>query len=554
MKIKSLQLKNFKRFTDLTIRDIPETAKLVLLIGSNGSGKSSVFDAFERISTLALAFGTANYINQNEYYSKKSINNYKIVLQTFDNILFKNDEAFNYLPENNRFEKSFFGRTSFRQIPRLSRTGLGNKNFNIEKNSDRPISFIDRDERFENDLEHIFGKLLEEFFISDDSKSKIKSNVVFPINEAFERIFGEKNGSKLELQRIIPPLEGNTAQIIFLKGESEFHYNQLSAGEKEVFNILINLVARKEYYSDTVFFFDEIDLHLNTKLQYDLLKELTENWIPDNCQFWTASHSLGFIQYAKESEGAVIFDFDDYDFDYPKILTPEPKDNPEIYDIAIDKDFLSKLFVGFDIYFVENTDQLYYSLSNLPKKLFVPEKGRNAVYHKVKSGEYNGIIDRDYLSDDDITEISKYYPNLKILDYYSIENYLYHPDNIEEYNNRKNLPFDKEFYKAEIKKAKDQVIQELTIKIATIRNSYPFFDDPKFDTKENFNQRRFKNKEENFTNTALVVGYLNSNDFPTFYKSFSIKDHGTHLSERNHPPSELAQTTWFRKQIESIVK
>ena len=45
MKIKSINLKNFKRFTDLKIEGIPEKAKLVVMIGPNGCGKSSVFDA-----------------------------------------------------------------------------------------------------------------------------------------------------------------------------------------------------------------------------------------------------------------------------------------------------------------------------------------------------------------------------------------------------------------------------------------------------------------------------------------------------------------------------
>ena len=53
MKIQKLQLKNFKRFTDLTIEGIPGNTKLVLLIGANGSGKSSVFDAFEFLNTYA---------------------------------------------------------------------------------------------------------------------------------------------------------------------------------------------------------------------------------------------------------------------------------------------------------------------------------------------------------------------------------------------------------------------------------------------------------------------------------------------------------------------
>ena len=39
MKIRQIRLRNFKRFTDTTINDIPETARLVMLVGPNGCGK-----------------------------------------------------------------------------------------------------------------------------------------------------------------------------------------------------------------------------------------------------------------------------------------------------------------------------------------------------------------------------------------------------------------------------------------------------------------------------------------------------------------------------------
>ena len=52
MKIKSITLKNFKRFTNLTIQDLPESAKLVVLIGPNGCEKSSLFDAFLTKKTI----------------------------------------------------------------------------------------------------------------------------------------------------------------------------------------------------------------------------------------------------------------------------------------------------------------------------------------------------------------------------------------------------------------------------------------------------------------------------------------------------------------------
>ena len=46
MKIKEIRINQFRRFTDLTIKDIPESAKLVILVGPNGSGKTSLFEAF----------------------------------------------------------------------------------------------------------------------------------------------------------------------------------------------------------------------------------------------------------------------------------------------------------------------------------------------------------------------------------------------------------------------------------------------------------------------------------------------------------------------------
>src|SRR5690606_16288969 len=134
-------------------------------------------------------------------------------------------------------------------------------------------------------------------------------------NAALKNIFGDGNGIRIQLIEIIPPLEGKVAQISFRKGDSEIHYNYLSAGEKEVFNLLINLLSRSSLYQNTIYFLDEMDLHLNTKLQFNLIKEITENWIPDNCQLWTATHALGFIEYAKRADIAAIIDFDDLYFD-----------------------------------------------------------------------------------------------------------------------------------------------------------------------------------------------------------------------------------------------
>ncbi|HEV3324187.1 MAG TPA: AAA family ATPase [Puia sp.] len=547
MKIKSLQLKNFKRFTDLTLQGIPDDAKLVLLIGSNGSGKSSVFDAF---GFLAGQNQKAWQQTEDTYYRKSAGEPFEIILESFE--YGKEGLIKGALQRSTKLVASnFYGRTSFRQIPRIGRTQLGSS-FNIESDTDRPKSFIDRDERFENDLEHIFGKLLREYFVSQD-KSEIYNKVINPINDAFKRIFGENKETLLQLENLIPPLEGKIAEVTFNKGGSFFHYNYLSAGEKEIFNILINLVARKEYYQDTIFFFDEIDLHLNTKLQYNFLKELVENWISKNCQFWTASHSLGFIQYAKESDHAVIFDFDDYNFDHPKILTPEPKDNSDIYEIAVNKEILPSLFKDYSVFFVENKDRNYYSSVNIPHIIFVQADNKKAVYHKTKNGDFYGIIDRDFLTDDDINEIEKQYTKLKVLRLYSIENYLYHPDNLEEYFSVKKLSYDKETYKQNLAREKDSVRDEIRRKLALVRMTYPFFEEPEYNGKPN--QKRFKNESENLAQVKELEKYLSSSDFNSFYKIFPMKDYATQLKERqNINKSDLSKTKWFKHQIEALIK
>jgi AAA15 family ATPase/GTPase len=384
MKITKIHLINFKRFTDLLIYNIPSSAKLVLLIGSNGSGKSSLFDAFGLVDGAIKMDVKRDTSFWSSYHKKKSDLGVSVSVQLDDNTEFTVSEPSFAKPALS--DTAFYGRTSFRQIPRLTRTSLGEGlSVDFQKDSDRPRFLIERDNRFENDVEKITGEILKDFFRSQQSNEQIRQKYIQPINNALNNIFGSGNGTKLQLIEIIPPLEGKVAQISFRKGDSEIHYNFLSAGEKEVFNLLVNLLSRGHLYQDTIYFLDEIDLHLNTKLQFNLLKEITENWIPDNCQLWTASHSLGFIEYAKQADFAEIIDFDDLDFDLPRILTPEPKDNPEIYEIAVGKEFLPSLFQQMRIYFVENKDRDIYATLGIANTVFVSDNNRNNVYHKVRA-------------------------------------------------------------------------------------------------------------------------------------------------------------------------
>ena len=562
MYITKVELRNFKRFTDLTIDGIPADAKLVLLIGSNGSGKSSVFDAFEidnsqkripPLSTNETALRRANnnqdrnVVNQRLTQHRKSslisdTPNVKITTSLrpkyVDGTFVDEVPQPNYprdLEDTSQIPR-YYGRTSFRQLPRLTRTQSGGALNIIEHDSDRPHFFIDRDDRFENDIEHITQRVLKEIFRSEVSSKQIKAAYIDPINKALDNIFGLHETTKLSLVEVIPPLEGKVAQITFRKGQSEIHYNFLSAGEKEVINILLNLLVRRDQFTDTVYFFDEIDLHLNTRLQFNLLKEITENWIPENCQFWTASHSLGFIDYARQYEKGVIIDFDDLDFDQPQTLFPQPKERLDVYDIAVPKEMLFEIMKDKKIVLCENQNDEYYNLLALPNTLFVGMKDARSLFLQIKNdARYFALRDRDFLSDTEIERIENQYANYRILRYYDFENYLYHPDNIAELNHP---DFDREAYVGEIVRQKKERFNALLLNLKSSR-SY----------------EELKTGDVMDKTPDGIVEDLQSDEFERFYSYFDMKDafNKSFLTRLNLDKKRLVQTAWFRQQIESVL-
>lgn len=548
MKITKLELKNFKRFDDLTIdmTSLAEPAKLVLLIGTNGSGKSSVFDAFELFNQFSKGeFQVELKEASHSYYKKRSNQELELSFVTSDGLSFSNTKfnSIDTIPVN-----AFYGRTSIRQVPQLSRTFIGRNSISFESDSDRPRLFIERDNRFENDLEKITLLILADVFAKNTTTERIKESYVNPINRAFENVLGkEEDKTAIRLISFKPPSEGKTAEILFEKGKSQVPYDFLSGGEKEVFNIFLNLLVRKEYFQDTIYFLDEIDLHLNTQLQKNLLKEITENWIPDNCQLWTASHSLGFIEYANEAEHAAIIDLDSLNFDLPQVIHPAPKKNFDVFEIAVSKEFLANLFEGKRIIFSENTDTPLYNNLSLDNTIFFNAKDKADVFFKAKNNPtYDGVADRDYLSEEERTDLLIRYPNLYLLKYYSIENYLYHPDNLEEHFKTINKDFEKETYKASIVAEKKLVKDKILLGIAGARGGYPFY-------KENENEARWRTFR---ANNEAILRLIDSDDFETFYTVFPAKDYGTEIKERqNLNRIDLAKTAWFKAKIkEALVK
>lgn len=545
MRIKKLEIKNFKRFTDLTVNELPEAAKLVLLIGSNGSGKSSVFDAFDWLNKWHYK-GMPDYGSEGteNYYRKtpKTLPYVKIELDTF-NIIEKEDKIFKSGEEQ---AKKFIGRSSIRIVPRI----LNNANPDlVAGDRDSPVTFIENDTRFVNDV-HLYiqsiNKALREPVFSGKQADTLKifRDFIEPFNTSLANIFGENPQTTIRIAEFEDATPQSPARLVFQKGKSKINYDLLSHGEKQVVILLLNFIVRKEYYKDSVLFIDEMDVHLNTKLQYNTIKEITEKWIPEDSQLWTASHALGFIEYANDYENGVVLDFDELDFDYAQVITPALKNRYEIFELAVGKEFLAKAFTGNTIFFSEQSDTAYYNDLEFENILFFDGKDKLGAFQTAKNMGQKALVDRDYLSDDEIAALREAYPFLHILPYYSIENLMYHPDNLEEYYAAKSKPFNKEQYLNSIIAEKNEQLPYIAAGISKARDGYPFY-------KENPHSKQFKAFREG---TTAIVNLLSSGDFEVFFKVFPAKDYGKNIDFRtNLNKKELTKTNWFRKQVEAAI-
>ena len=106
MRIKKIHLKNYKRFTDLTISEIPKQANLVVLVGPNGSGKSSVFDSFLAKTQAEINnFPLTDHLEQ--YYEK--VPQAQSIFEISNNIGIEFHED-----ENANYRSSFHVRSAYR--------------------------------------------------------------------------------------------------------------------------------------------------------------------------------------------------------------------------------------------------------------------------------------------------------------------------------------------------------------------------------------------------------------------------------------------------------
>lgn len=130
-----------------------------------------------------------------------------------------------------------------------------------------------------------------------------------------------------------------------------------------------------------------------------------------------------------------MIDLDALDFDQPQVITPAPKTRLDLVEIAVPKESLSRLFSSRLIVVCEGKDHALYNAScDDASRLFIPpgssDNAAGVLAMARANPGYRALRDRDFLMPSEIDIIKAELPNYRILPCYSIENLLYHPDNL----------------------------------------------------------------------------------------------------------------------------
>ena len=297
MRLKSVRIRHFKRFVNLSINRLPAEARLVVLLGPNGCGKSSLFDAFQKHLKVERLFGLNDELLR--YYRRKTPED---VLQEDDVSL----EFHNRNPSSeDEIKRSLYIRSAYRHDPSFQNTAIQQQNDVLDRHSVRRL--IDTDQTVQNNYQRIIWRLLREATTPGLSTDKIMANTIGDLQQSMRTVFED-----IHLDALVSLEEKGT--FTFTKqGSRNFLYEHLSAGEKAAFDLLLDIVINKSSYNDSLYCIDEPEAHLSTKLQAKLLREIYR-LVPENSQLWLATHSIGMVREAQEiliehPEQVIFLDF-----------------------------------------------------------------------------------------------------------------------------------------------------------------------------------------------------------------------------------------------------
>ena len=447
MKIKKIELNNFKRFTHLSVEDIPETTKLVILVGPNGSGKTSFMEAMNHYYKCAgyNDAGDYHYLSKAGNVEEFNYSEWRSRALKLVNIDFHEATFSNTLGNHDDIKGHFYFRSAYRNEPDFQIESMQKQQDPTK--SIRLSSLIQNDQTVSANYQRLIANTIAGVFDNaNDTKAvaTLRDELIGKIQSALKRVFED-----LELSSVGDPLQNGN--FYFTKGTTKnFSYRNLSAGEKSAFDLILDMVVQSKYYPDAIYCIDEPETHMHTKLQGRVLRELYL-LIPGQSQLWLSTHSIGMLQEAEEIEkehpGTVAFlDFGGRDFDTDQVIRPARIGKAvmdKFYELAFG-DF-AKLMLPKTIVFCEGDpngktrkdfDKIIYSTifaDTHPEAFFISggscnniediEKTHGEILNTLlKSSRIIKIVDRDDRSSKEVSDLAS--KGIKVLKERNLESYL----------------------------------------------------------------------------------------------------------------------------------
>ena len=442
MRIKHIRLKNYKRFNELSIADIPSTAKLVVLVGPNGTGKSSVFDSFllkanAAVNNHVLSGKTEQYYERvpHSKNTHQVANRVEIELHTTSGRAVDWKHAF-------QVRSAYRNEADFR-IEQLKAASAADE-------GPRLARIIDADSSVSKNFERMAWKRLQD--IDRDASEGLtigeyRRQSLGDLQKAMRDLFPSPSLSLQDFGGI------QAGSFRFSKGHVvDFHYKNLSGGEKAAFDILLDVFLKRDEAKEAVFCIDEPELHVATGLQGPLIASVLA-LLREPAQLWVATHSIGIVREAHrmllDRPGEVVFlDFSGRDFDNPVTITPSIPNRvfwENMYEVALDD--LSSLVAPHRVVICEGSKdkhvnafdaQCYNQLfaNKFPETLFISQGGSSEVIQSrhlvtilksiARGIEVSKLIDRDDMTDSEREQ--RIGEGIRVLRRRELEEYLYDPE------------------------------------------------------------------------------------------------------------------------------
>lgn len=309
MKIKSICLKGFRAFSEVSIEDLHP--HLNLLIGVNGSGKSSVLDA----TALLLTAFTARLTTVNSKGAQIALSDIRIDSKGDCSLQLRLDSGVEWMKfKSRRLDKS--EESDFSHLNEYTaqlREKLDDReeislpiivHYGVKRSvTEIPLKFpktdntlptaaykdwIDSRASYRDIFPWLRGEEdYENELIRDDPNAKEPS--MEALREAMRRIFPEYTDMRVRRK---PHLE-----VVLKKNNQELGLSQLSDGEKCYIALVCDIVRRLSIANngknilngEGIVLIDEVDLHLHPSWEQTVMQKLHSTF--PNIQFIVSAHS-----------------------------------------------------------------------------------------------------------------------------------------------------------------------------------------------------------------------------------------------------------------------